>query len=95
MRVRSVVEGVPDLTHEVIECLGRSSVRVHIIEDCPGGLLDLFDLGLVLGSLHNGDEANNGEDDGQRREHGVSFQRGLIVLIIRRVKYASKAYNPC
>ena len=87
MRVRSVVEGVPDLTHEVIEGLGRSSVRVHIIKDCPGGLLDLFDLGLVLGSLRDGDEANDSEDDSQRREHGVSFQRGLIVLTISCVKF--------
>ena len=76
VRVRSVVEGVPDLTHEVIEGLGRSSVRVHIIEDCPSRLLDLFDLGLVLSSLRDGDEANDSEDDGQRREHGFSFQRG-------------------
>ena len=75
LRVRSVVEGVPDLTHEVIEGLGRSSVRVHIIEDCPGRLLDLFDLSLVLSSLRNGDEANDGEDDGQRREHGVFLSK--------------------
>ena len=75
MRVRSVVEGVPDLTHEVIEGLGRGSVRINIIEDCPGGLLDLFDLSLVLSSLRNGDEANDGEDDGQRREHGVFLSK--------------------
>ena len=87
LRVRSVVEGMPDLTHEVIEGLGCSSVRVHIIEDCPGGLLDLFDLSLVLSSLRDGDKANNSEDDGQRREHGFSFQRELIVLIMTRVKY--------
>ena len=80
---------MPDLTHEVIEGLGRGRVRVHIIEDCPGGLLDLFDLSLVLSSLRNGDEANDCEDDGQRREHGVFLSEELIVLTISCVKFVS------
>ena len=44
------------------------------------------------------DETEGKEDADNVEEcfkHDGSFQRGLMVLIIRRVKYAIKAYNPC
>lgn len=73
LRVRSVVESVPDLTHEVVESFGLGLSRVHIIEDAPGRLLDLFDPGLILEGLRDGDETDDEEHDGQRREHGFPF----------------------
>lgn len=94
LRVRSVVESVPDLTHEVVESFGLSLPGVHVVEDAPGRLLDLFDLGLILEGLRNGDEGDDTEHDGQRREHGFPFIE-IDSSHYKNCKKCSKAYTPC
>ena len=94
LRVRSVVESVPDLTHEVVETFGRSLARIHIIEDAPGRLLNLFDPSLVLVGLRNGDKSDDAEYDGQRREHGFPFIE-IDSSHYKNCKKYSKAYTPC